>query len=58
LNNDQGKESNKQIYKVSGVSSFIQISLKVADTFGVDLTSAKELKNKELQEDLRSLSRL
>lgn len=32
--------------------------LRVAENFGVDLTSAKEHTNKELQEDLRSLSRL
>lgn len=54
---DQDTESNRHSIKVCAVGTSFRITLKVSENFGVDLTSAKEHPNKELQEDLRSLSR-
>jgi hypothetical protein len=44
--------------KVCSVTQQFRVSFIVADNFGVDLTSAKENKNTELKENLRSLSRM
>lgn len=56
--NDNAGETNKHSIKVCGIASNLKIIWRVAENFGVDLTSAKEHPNKEFQEDLRSLSRL
>ena len=45
---DDGTNSNRHTVKVLGVGSQFRISLRVAENFGVDLTSAKEHPNKEL----------
>lgn len=36
----------------------MKASFRVAENFGIDLTSAKESSNTELKENLRSLSRM
>jgi hypothetical protein len=45
--NDESGLSNKYSIKVCGVASNVNIILRVAENFGVDLTSAKEHPNKE-----------
>ena len=56
---DAHVDNHKHSIKVQSVGTQFLIVLKVSENFGVDLSSgAKEHPSKELQEDIRSLSRL
>ncbi|CDW83869.1 UNKNOWN [Stylonychia lemnae] len=58
LADDQNdSQGNKHSIKVCSVGTQFKLVMKVSDNFGFDLNSAKEHPNKELQEDLRSISR-
>jgi hypothetical protein len=54
---DLETDTNRHTIKTCAVGTSFKIILKVSENFGVDLTSAKDHPNKELQDDLRSLSR-
>ena len=51
------KDPTKHSIRVCSVGTTFKMIMKVSENFGIDLSSAKEHPNKNLQEDLRSLSR-